>query len=211
MLCLKQPTDANWAALALRNLDAVLVDHAHCEMKAAANALSLIAKYPDDMNLTRVLADLACEEMNHLKRVIAILALRGIALGKPVVDAYASELRRKASELPPDASMASMSPLVDRLLVGALIEARSCERFRLLVEATATDLVHADLHAFWKELLAAEARHYRTFLELAVRAAGADEKRVEARLQRLAELEGGIVRALSGSSAKQGSRASIHG
>jgi tRNA-(ms[2]io[6]A)-hydroxylase len=209
MLCLRQPTDAHWVVHALRNLDAVLVDHAHCEMKAAANALSLIARYPDDIELTRELAELAYEEMNHLKRVIAVLASRGIALGKPAVDAYASELRRKAGELPRDRWI---HPLVDRLLVGALIEARSCERFRLLVEATAMHPDHADLHAFWKELLAAEARHYRTFVDLAVRAAGGSgETAVEARLERLAELEGGIVRALSGSSATLVSRAAIHG
>jgi len=208
MLCLRQPTDAQWVAHALRHLDAVLVDHAHCEMKAAANALSLIARCPDDIELTHELAELACEEMNHLKRVIAVLASRGIALGKPSVDAYASELRRKASELPRDRSI---HPLVDRLLVGALIEARSCERFCLLVEATAMHPAHADLHAFWKELLAAEARHYRTFVDLAVRAAGAGATAVEGRLERLAEAEGGIVRALSGSSATSVSRAAIHG
>jgi tRNA-(ms[2]io[6]A)-hydroxylase len=159
MLCLRQATDASWAAQALLDVDAVLVDHAHCEMKAASNALSLIARYPGDIELVRVLADLASDEMGHLQRVIAVLASRGIALERPAVDAYASELLREARGLPRERSM---GPLVDRLLVGALIEARSCERFRLLVEETATQPVHADLHALWKDLLAAEARHYRT-------------------------------------------------
>jgi len=209
MLCLKQPTDGGWAAHALRDLDAVLVDHAHCELKAASNALSIIARYPDDIERARVLSEVAKDEIDHLQRVIALLASRGIALGKPAVDAYASELRRKARELSRDRFA---SPIVDRLLVGALIEARSCERFCLLVEATAAHPMHADLHALWKELFATEARHYRTFVDLAVRAAAGDATRVVARLERLAELEGGIVKALTGASASPAaSRASIHG
>jgi tRNA-(ms[2]io[6]A)-hydroxylase len=208
MLCLKQATDGSWAALALRDVDAVVVDHAHCEMKAASNALSLVARYPDDIELTRALADLASDEVGHLQRVIAVLASRGVTLGRPAVDTYASELRRRARELPRDRSV---SPLVDHLLVNALIEARSCERFRLLVEATASLANLADLHALWRELLAAEARHYRTFVDLAVRAAGGDAARIAARLDRLAELEGGIVTALASSVATPVSRASIHG
>src|SRR5215472_17640363 len=116
MLCLKQPTDGGWAAHALRDLDAVLVDHAHCELKAASNALSIIARYPDDIERARVLSEVASDEIDHLQRVIALLASRGIALGKPAVDAYASELRRKARELSRDRFA---SPIVDRLLVGA--------------------------------------------------------------------------------------------
>jgi tRNA-(ms[2]io[6]A)-hydroxylase len=208
MLCLKQPTDGGWAAHALRDLNAVLVDHAHCELKAASNALSIIARYPDDIEQARVLTELASDEMNHLSRVIALLASRGIKLGKPAVDAYAFELRRRARDLPRDRFA---SPLVDRLLVGALIEARSCERFCLLVEATAAHATNADLHALWKELFATEARHYRTFVDLAVRAAEGDAARVVGRLERLAELEGGIVKALVGAGATPASRASIHG
>jgi tRNA 2-(methylsulfanyl)-N6-isopentenyladenosine37 hydroxylase len=205
MLCLKQPTDRSWAAQALSNVNAVLVDHAHCEMKAASNALSLIARYPGNLERTRVLADLANEEIGHLQRVIGVLVSRGVALGKPAVDVYAAELRRQARELSRDGSA---NPLVDRLLVAALIEARSCERFRLLVEATSG--IHADLHALWKELFAAEAGHYRTFVDLASRVAG-EAKRVGARLEQLAELEAGIVRKLGSSVALPGARASIHG
>jgi tRNA-(ms[2]io[6]A)-hydroxylase len=98
--------------------------------------------------------------------------------------------------------------LVDRLLVGALIEARSCERFQLLAEAASG--VDDELHALWRELLAAEARHYRTFVDLAVHAGGGDRARVIERLDRLADAEGAIVTAL----AEQGSatsRATIHG
>ena len=208
MLCLKQATDGGWAAQALRDVDAVLVDHAHCELKAASNALSLIARYPGDIELARLLADLASDEIGHLQRVIAILASRGVAFERPAVDTYASELLREARRLPREPSI---GPLGDRLLVGALIEARSCERFRLLVEETTNRPTHSDLHALWKELLAAEARHYRTFVDLAVRSAGGNVLRVGARLEHLAELEGGIVRSLASASLTRVSRASIHG
>jgi tRNA-(ms[2]io[6]A)-hydroxylase len=206
MLCLKQPTDGSWAAQALSDVNAVLVDHAHCEMKAASNALSLIARYPDNLERTRVLADLASEEIGHLQRVIGVLVSRGVALGKPAVDVYAAELRRQARELSRDGST---NPLVDRLLVAALIEARSCERFRLLVEAT-TSGCHGDLRALWKELFVAEAGHYRTFVDLANRVVG-EAERVGARLEQLAELEAGIVRKLGSSVPLPGARASIHG
>src|ERR1700742_3500419 len=100
MLCLKVPTDASWAAAALRDADAVLVDHAHCELKAASNALSLVARHPGDPEMARALSDLAREEIEHFQRVVAVLTARGVALGPPPVDAYAAALRRAAHELP---------------------------------------------------------------------------------------------------------------
>ncbi|HEY3816539.1 MAG TPA: tRNA isopentenyl-2-thiomethyl-A-37 hydroxylase MiaE [Polyangiaceae bacterium] len=210
MLCLKVPTDAAWAVEALGEVDAVLADHAHCEMKAASNALSLATRHLADAELVRALTDLAREEIEHFQRVLAVLVERGVPLGPPPVDAYAAELRRAANELPRGAGDAA--PLVDRLLVGALVEARSCERFKLLAEATAARPEHASLHALWNELLAAEARHYRTFVELATRAAGGERDAVQARLERLASLEGDIVRALADPSRTGGaSRATIHG
>ncbi len=124
-------------------------------------------------------------------------------MGPPPVDEYAAALRRAVHDLP---RPAGGSVLVDRLLVGALIEARSCERFQLLAEATRDG--DAELHALWKELLASEARHYRTFVDLASRAAG-DREAAVARLERLAEAEGAIVSALA--RADQASRATIHG
>lgn len=208
MLCLKQPTDVGWAARALTDIHAVLVDHAHCEMKAASNALSLIARYPEDLERTRILGALASDEIGHLQRVLGLLFSRGIPLGKPTVDVYAAELRRQARELSREGLT---DPLVDRLLVAALIEARSCERFRLLVDATTTSGLHTDLCALWKELFAAEAGHYRIFVDLALRAAGENTARVGTRLEQLAELEGGIVRRLATSVAAPNARASIHG
>jgi tRNA-(ms[2]io[6]A)-hydroxylase len=225
MLGLKVRTDAAWVREALRDVDALLADHAHCEMKAASNALSLAARHPHDLELVRALADVAREEIEHFQRVLAVLAERAVALGPPVVDAYAAELRRAAADLTGTAGVgagvgsgagagssvgqsASSSVLVDRLLVGALIEARSCERFKLLAEATEQG-EHAALHALWSELLAAEARHYTTFVELAVRAAEGDRARVAARLDRLADAEGRIVTELSRDT--DASRTSIHG
>jgi tRNA 2-(methylsulfanyl)-N6-isopentenyladenosine37 hydroxylase len=205
MLCLKVPTDGAWAAEAVRQADAVLVDHAHCELKAASNALSLVARHPGDPTLARALTDLAREEIEHYQRVLDVLAARGVPVGPPPVDAYAAALRRAASELP---RRPGVPVLVDRLLVGALIEARSCERFQLLAEATRAG--DAELHALWKELLASEARHYRTFVDLAVRASGGDRAATVERLDALAELEGTIVKSL-GHGSGDASRAAIPG
>lgn len=208
MLCLEVPTDVGWVEAAMGDVDAVLVDHAHCEMKAASNALSLAARFPGDVELVRALTDLAREEIEHFQRVLRLLEERGVALGAPPVDAYAADLRRAANALPRDPGPAAS--LVDRLLVGALIEARSCERFKLLADATARAPGREAMHALWSELLAAEARHYRTFVDLATRAAGGDEARVAARLGAIARVEGAIVAGLARDGAGA-SRATIHG
>jgi tRNA-(ms[2]io[6]A)-hydroxylase len=205
MLGLKVSTDAGWAAAAMRDADAVLVDHAHCELKAASNALSLVARHPAEPWLSRALTDLAREEIEHFQRVLDMLAVRGVPMGPPPVDAYAAALRRAAHELP---RSPAIPILVDRLLVGALIEARSCERFQLLAEAAEGN--DAELHVLWRELLASEARHYRTFVDLAVRAAGGDRATVVDRLDRLAEAEAAIVTALA-QGGGEGSRATMHG
>jgi tRNA-(ms[2]io[6]A)-hydroxylase len=208
MLCLQVPTDAAWALAALRDVDAVLVDHAHCEMKAASNALSLATRHLADVELVRAMTDLAREEIEHFQRVLALLVARGVTLGPPPVDEYAAELRRRSGGA--HRGQGDAAALVDRLLVGALIEARSCERFKLLAEAAASMPEHAALHSFWTELLAAEARHYRTFVDLAERATRGDRAAVQARLDVLAGVEGALVREL----ARRGegaSRATIHG
>jgi tRNA-(ms[2]io[6]A)-hydroxylase len=204
MFCLTAPTDPAWLDEALADLDAVLVDHAHCEMKAASNALSLAARHPANARLVLALTDLAREEIDHFQRVLRELSARGIALGAPPVDDYAQELRRAAATLP---ERHKWAPLVDRLLVGALIEARSCERFKLLLGGLPPE--EAKLAAFYTELFAAEARHYRTFVDLAVEAAGGEGAAdvVGARLAQLAALEGDIVRGL----AARERRAAMHG
>jgi tRNA-(ms[2]io[6]A)-hydroxylase len=211
MLSLKTETDAAWAEEAMRDLDRVLVDHAHCEMKAASNALSLAARHPDVPAVVRALTALAREEIDHFQRVLTMLEERGLPLGPPPVDAYAAALR-KASTF--DVKGQRLGPLVDRLLVGALIEARSCERFKLLAEALAR-AGETDVSGFYAELLAAEARHYRELVDLAVVAAnaaapGATRAEVLARLEVLAEREGAIVRDLGRAGASP-TRATIHG
>ncbi len=202
MFCLRVATDTAWATSAVKDLDAVLVDHAHCEMKAATNALSLVVRHSGDLALVRALTELAREELDHFQRVVDFLEQRGLRLGAPPVDDYAAELRRAMNQLP-----ASDLPLVaDRLLVGALIEARSCERFKLLLQVL-PETCPAELRAFYEELFACEARHYRTYVDLAERAAGALVALVEPRLALLAEAEGRIV----GSLASRDARGSVHG
>lgn len=205
MFCLRVATDASWARAAARDLDGVLVDHAHCEMKAATNALSLVVRHPDDLALVRALTDLAREELDHFRRVVAFIERRGLALGPPPVDEYAAELRRAQSRLP----ASSLPLIVDRLLFSALIEARSCERFKLLLAVLPSD-TPAELRVFYEELFACEARHYRTYVDLAVQAVGEGERGradVEARLALFAEAEASIVRAL----AHRDLRATVHG
>ncbi len=198
MLGLKVATDPAWIERAKLDLDAVLVDHAHCEMKAASNALALAGRHPDRAALVRRLVAVAQEELVHFDRVLAILEARGLELGVPAPDRYAAELRKLATAAPRIETTAAgerrVHPLVDRLLVGALIEARSCERFKLLLDVLPPD---SELHAFYTELFAAEARHYREFQEMATLAADGDEELVRIRLDRLAEAEGLLVQRLA--------------
>ncbi len=191
MLSLRVATDDAWVSHALGDVDALLRDHAHCEMKAASNALSLAARHPDDLALVRALTSIAQEEIEHFQRVLAVLERRSIALGSPPVDEYAARLRRAASSLP---ARGMVHALVDRLLVGALIEARSCERFKLLAAALVDR--DPDLHAFYEELFAAEARHFRVFVDLATKAAHGDSARISARLDALSACEADIVTAV---------------
>jgi len=206
MLCLTRPTSDRWLVAALANLDAVLVDHAHCEMKAASNALSLAVRASQTPGVVSVLVSLAEEELAHFRRVTGELERRGIPLGLPPPDGYAAELRkivRANRDTSAGEARQKMQALVDRLLVAALIEARSCERFRLLSEAL-KDRGPADLAALYEELLAAEARHFRTFVDLAHQVARTDEAWVDERLRQVAELEGDLASRLEGAPAIHG-------
>jgi tRNA 2-(methylsulfanyl)-N6-isopentenyladenosine37 hydroxylase len=204
MFCLRVATDAAWAQEAVKDLDAVLVDHAHCEMKAATNALSLVVRHSSSLPLVRALTEIAREELVHFERVVDFLEKRGLALGAPPVDDYAKKLRHAMNALP----NSELPLVVDRLLVGALIEARSCERFKLLLHALrGLETCPADLRAFYEELFAAEARHYRDYLDLAIDAAGSLGDHVEARLALLAEAEARIVRSF----ATRDERGTVHG
>jgi len=206
MLCLKVNTDAGWARHAVAQLGSVLVDHAHCEMKAASNALSLAMRCPNRAELTRPLTELAREEIDHFQKVLSLLEARGLSLGPAPVDPYAAALRSLCGQI---TSASSLSPLVDRLLIAALIEARSCERFKRLIEALEAleSAEHRDVLDLYRTLFPAEARHFRLFVDLALKVAPKDAASVHARLDALAVGEAQVLSDL----AQKGINATIHG
>jgi tRNA-(ms[2]io[6]A)-hydroxylase len=179
---LRSRTDPRWLAVAAADLDRTLSDHAHCEKKAAASALKLVADHPDRPDLVRALARLAQEEMQHFLAVLAELARRGVALGSDEGDPYAQALLRRVRHGP--------HRLLDRLLVAALIEARSCERLALLAEG----LDDPRLRELYARLARSEAGHERLFVDLARRSAPAAD--VDGRLAALAAEEARVVAAL---------------
>ena len=179
-------TDAGWARQALSDVPALLADHARCEQKAAATALSLITSYPRHPILAQPLARLAQEESSHFFKVLSEMTRRGLCLGRDVGDPYARGLLAVASS-------GGDERLRDRLLISALIEARSCERFELLSEA-APAAGEERLGRLYRELFAAEARHHALFLDLAARVFGDEPSRT--RLAELQEVEAELCRAL---------------
>jgi tRNA-(ms[2]io[6]A)-hydroxylase len=192
MLCLKSETSNAWLREALGDLDAVLVDHAHCEHKAAITALSFVSKYPDDPVLVARMSALASEEADHLRRVAELCSARGLKLGHPEKDDYAVALRTQTRS-------EAVAHRVDRLLICALIEARSCERLKLL----AAHLDDPDLRAFYDELWRCEAGHYTLFRELAERSLtrtgtteAAAREAVAVRVDELADYEAKLIERL---------------
>jgi tRNA 2-(methylsulfanyl)-N6-isopentenyladenosine37 hydroxylase len=165
-------THRDWLPLALSDLDAVLIDHAHCEKKAAANALSLLQAYPEVPGLPAQMARLAREESAHLARVLEVLELRGLSLTRDKGDPYARALQTWVRKTQP-------SRRLDHLLIAAIIEARSCERLGLLAEG----LSDPTLRALYSELAQSEDGHQALFFRLAAAAQTEDEART-----RLAEL-----------------------
>ena len=175
-------TDPRWLPNALAHLDAVLVDHAHCEKKAAANALSLLQAYPEVPGLPAHMARLAREESGHLSRVLQLLERRGLTLGRDPGDPYAQGLQDLVR------TPAAQRQL-DRFLVAAIIEARSCERLALLAGA----LPDPDLRRFYAELARSEDGHQKLFLRLAARVHG---EATWPRLEQLLEAEAQLLRRL---------------
>ena len=175
-------TDPQWVDIATGDLDAVLLDHAHCEKKAAASAMSLVSGYPDREELVVRLTALAIEELSHFRAVYQRIAARGLTLGRDSGDPYAQRLLALARPM--------QGRLTDRLLLFGLIEARSQERLALLAE----HVTEPELRAFYAELSLAEARHAELFRDLA-RLYDADDH-VETRLEELAREEAAIVREL---------------
>ncbi|WP_109698960.1 tRNA-(ms[2]io[6]A)-hydroxylase [Chitinophaga deserti] len=158
ILGLKLPTDPRWVNLAAISLEEILTDHAFCEQKAATSAISLIQRYPDRARLVEELAPLVTEEWGHFRQVLAEMKKRGFPLGKQRKDLYVNELMNFQEK-----GGAPDVVLLDRLLMFALIEARSAERFRLLSEGLEDDY----LREFYRKFMVSEAGHYRMFIDLA--------------------------------------------
>ena len=181
---LGRPTPPAWVEAALGHLPELVVDHANCERKAAANALSLMTRYPDRPQLVARMSRLAREELRHFEQVQKILLARGWARRHVKPARYAQGLRNEIRRTEP-------GRLVDHLLVGAFIEARSCERFALLAPRLAPWLGD-----FYRGLLASEARHYRDYLALAERyRSGNDPVDLAARVAALRDVENRLVTA----------------
>lgn len=193
MLGLKLPTDPRWVNLVEKNIDEILTDHAFCEQKAASTAISLIVSFPEFPELVDEMVALSREEMGHFKMVHDRIRARGGTLGKYRKDEYVIELMKffpKGGD--------RTSQLVHRLLYAALIEARSCERFRLLSE----QLKDPDLADFYRKLMVSEAGHYTLFLKFARQFGGRRE--VDQKWEALLEYEAGIMKNL-------GKKETIHG
>ncbi|SMF40666.1 tRNA-(ms[2]io[6]A)-hydroxylase [Alteromonadaceae bacterium Bs31] len=156
-------TPQAWIESALQHPEMLLIDHANCEKKAANTALNLIHRYVNDFELLNKMSRLAREELRHFEQVIAIMEQRGIAYTQETASRYAAELRKPVRTFEP-------AKLIDTLIVGAVIEARSCERFAKLAP-------HLDeqLQKFYLSLLKSEARHFEDYLGLAKKAAGDDD------------------------------------
>ena len=193
MLGLKLPTDPRWVNIVEKNIDDILTDHAFCEQKAASTAISLIVGFPEYTELVNEMTALVREEMGHFKMVHDLIIARGQTLGRDRKDDYVIAL---LSFFPKGGSRTSQ--LVHRLLIAALIEARSCERFRLLSE----ELEDADLREFYKKLMISEAGHYTMFLKFA-RQYG-DRKEVDEKWESLLVFEAQIMKDL-------GNQQLIHG
>lgn len=159
ILKLKLPTDPLWVKNIVEgNISEILTDHAFCEQKAASNAITLIVQYPEHSDLVQEMAELAREEMDHFKRVHDIILERGYVLGRERRDNYVNEILKFIKK-----GGSRTEQLIERLLFAAMIEARSCERFKVLSD----NIDDKQLSAFYYELMVSEANHYSTFIKLA--------------------------------------------
>lgn len=179
---LKLNTDPRWVDIASKNIEDILVDHAWCEQKAASTGISMIIHYPEKTRLVDELTDLVAEEWSHFERVLLELRKRGYQLGRPRRDEYVVQLLAHVRKGGPRERQ-----LLDQLLVSALIEARSCERFKLLWK----HIPDPELSKFYYELMVSEAGHFVSYVELAKEYC--DPNEVDTRLQELLKIEGDIV------------------
>ncbi|MFK8037428.1 MAG: tRNA-(ms[2]io[6]A)-hydroxylase [Crocinitomicaceae bacterium] len=158
MLGLKLPTDPRWANIAESNLEEILTDHAWCEQKAASNAIAIIANNSEHEELVTEITKIAMEEMEHFQQVHQIILKRGYTLGRERKDSYVGELFKFMEK-----GRSRTLAMVDRLLFSAMIEARSCERFKVLSE----NIQDQELASFYRDLMISEAGHYTTFIGFA--------------------------------------------
>jgi len=193
MLGLKLPTDPRWVNIVEKNIEEILPDHAFCEQKATSTAISLIVSFPEYTDLVQAMVALVKEEISHFKMVHDIILKRGWVLGRDRKDDY---VKRLLTFFPKGGSRTTQ--LVHRLLYAALIEARSCERFRLLSE----ELTDKELSEFYRKLMVSEANHYTMFLGFA-RQYG-ERNQVDKKWQNLLDFEGEIMKNL-------GKQETIHG
>lgn len=193
MLGLKLETDPRWVLIAESNIEEILTDHAWCEQKAASNAISLITKNPEKVDLVSSLLLIAAEELEHFKMVHDIILARGYKFGPERKDDYVNELYKFCKK-----GGSPTESLVDRLLFSAMIEARSCERFKVLSE----NVVDKELAKFYLDLMRSEAGHYTTFLGFARRYA--DRNNVDERWAEWLTFEGELIK-------KYGTQERIHG
>lgn len=196
MLGLKMPTDPRWVNIAEKNLEEVLIDHAFCEQKAASNAISMIVQYPHLPDLVEEMIAISVEEMEHFGMVHQLLLKRGMKLGFERKDPYVNDLAEFLKHHDNDRSRDVH--FVNQMLFAAMIEARSCERFRILSE----ELKDPELRTFYRDLMESEARHYTSFLKYARKYGGKVD--VDERWKEFLKFEASLME-------KYGKSETIHG
>lgn len=192
MFKLKLPTDPRWANIAENNLEEILTDHAWCEQKATTNAITLITMLPEYPEIVTELLEIAKEELEHFQMVHEIIKKRGYEFGRERKDDYVGQLYKFIIQ------GTRKEYIADRMLFAAMIEARSCERFKVLTE----NIQDEELREFYKELMISEAGHYATFIKFA-RQIGEPET-VNRRWEEWLEYEGKIIQSY-------GKKETIHG
>ncbi|MDC0870583.1 tRNA-(ms[2]io[6]A)-hydroxylase [Flavobacteriaceae bacterium] len=193
MLGLQFETSTSWAEIAKDNLEQILTDHAFAEQKASANAISIIINYSEETDLVKDMSDIAIEELEHFRMVHQLMIQRGFVLGREQHNDYAKSLQKFFPK-----TKDRQTALINRLLVAALIEARSCERFKVFSE----NMQDEELSKFYKDLMVSEANHYTLFLGYARKYM--DRKTVDEKWKSLLAFEAEMMKS-------RGTKATVHG
>ena len=193
MLGLQFETSTSWAEIAEDNLEQILTDHAFAEQKASANAISIIINYSEETDLVKDMSDIAIEELEHFRMVHQLMIKRGFVLGREQHNDYAKSLQKFFPK-----TKDRQTALINRLLVAALIEARSCERFKVFSE----NMKDEELSKFYKDLMVSEANHYTLFLGYARKYM--DRKPVDEKWKNLLAFEAEMMKS-------RGTKATVHG